>query len=70
MTRFDAYGADDAATVEHVYGRRHPKRSAGRKFLLPVVLACRKCSNERGAPPAESRGECPVIHAERKRQGR
>jgi 5-methylcytosine-specific restriction endonuclease McrA len=70
MTRFEEHYSDDAATVEHVYHRRHPKRRDGGKFLPSVVLACRKCNNERGALPAESRGERPVIYAERKRQGR
>src|SRR5947209_3648046 len=55
VTRFDAYDADDAATVEHVYHRRHPKRKGVRRFLPSVVLACKRCNNERGAPPAEAR---------------
>jgi 5-methylcytosine-specific restriction endonuclease McrA len=66
VTRFDAYADEDAATVEHIYHRRHPKRKGGRRFLPSVVLACRKCNNERGAPPAEARNECPLIDAERK----
>jgi hypothetical protein len=65
VTKFDEHDAD-AATVEHVYHRRHPKRKGGRRFLPSVVLACRKCNNERGAPEATAFEVCPVIEAERR----
>ena len=67
VTRFDAHNEEDAATVEHLYSRRHPKRGRADKHLPSVVLACKKCNNERGAPPAEAREVCPVILAERGR---
>jgi 5-methylcytosine-specific restriction endonuclease McrA len=66
MTRFDAHDEPDAATVEHLYHRKHPKRGRADKHLPSTVLACRKCNNERGAPPTEARDECPLIDAERK----
>jgi hypothetical protein len=61
VTKFEEHYADDAATVEHVYHRRHPKRKGVRRFLPSVVLACKRCNNERGAPPAEARDLCPLI---------
>jgi 5-methylcytosine-specific restriction endonuclease McrA len=61
VTRFDAYADEDAATVERIYHRRHPKRKGGRRFLPAVVLACRKCNNERGAPGAKAFEVCPAI---------
>src|SRR5437868_8874207 len=67
ITKFDEYYSDDAATVEHIYHRRHPKRHNGRRHLPSIVLACRRCNNERGAPEAVAHSECPVIFAERKR---
>jgi len=60
VTRFDAYDEPDAATVEHLYLRRHPKRGSTKKHLPSVVLACRRCNNERGVPHVEARGECPM----------
>jgi 5-methylcytosine-specific restriction endonuclease McrA len=57
---------DKSATVEHLYSRRHPKRGLPDKHLPTVVLACRKCNNERGAPEATACDLCPVIEAERR----
>jgi hypothetical protein len=68
VTRFDAYHEPDAATVEHIYHRAHPKRRSTRRHLPATVLACRKCNSERGAPEARAFDECPVIVAERRRQ--
>ncbi len=67
VTRFDAYDEPDAATVEHLYSRRHPKRGRADKHLPSVVLACKRCNNERGAPGAEAREVCPVVSAEGRR---
>lgn len=67
-TRFDAYDEPDAATVEHLYSRRHPKRGKTDKHLPSTVLACRKCNSGRGAPEARVFDACPVIEAERKRR--
>lgn len=58
---------DSSATVEHLYSRKHPKRSSKYKHLPSVVLACRKCNSRRGAPGARVFDECPVIAAERGR---
>lgn len=67
VTRFDAYREPDAATVEHIYHRHHPKRQSTKRHLPATVLACRKCNSERGAPEAVAREVCPVIAAERGR---
>lgn len=66
-TRFDAYDEPDAATVEHIYHRLHPKRGRTDKHLPSVVLACKRCNNERGAPEARVFDVCPVILAESRR---
>jgi hypothetical protein len=68
VTRFDEHYTDDAATVEHVYHRAHPKRRSPKRHLPATVLACRKCNSERGAPEAREFSECPVILAERRRE--
>jgi hypothetical protein len=45
-TRFDApEGADDLATLEHVYARTHPKRQSPRRHLPAAVLACYRCNH-------------------------
>jgi len=67
VTRFEEHYSDDAATVEHVYHRRYPKRHDPRRHLPGTVLACKRCNNDRGAPEAVAHSECPVIFAERKR---
>jgi 5-methylcytosine-specific restriction endonuclease McrA len=68
MTRFEEHYTDDAATVEHIYHRRHPRRRDASRHLPSVVLACRRCNNERGAPEAQAFDVCPVIAAEGKRR--
>jgi 5-methylcytosine-specific restriction endonuclease McrA len=66
VTRFDAYREEDAATVEHIYSRRHPKRGSVKKHLPSHVLACRRCNSSRGAPEAREFDECPLTEAERR----
>jgi hypothetical protein len=67
VTRFDAYHESDAATLEHIYHRRHPKRRSTKRHLPSYVLACRKCNSERGAPEAREFEVCPAVAAERRR---
>lgn len=68
LTRFDAHDEPDAATLEHIYHRNHPKRRSTKRHLPGCVLACRKCNAERGAPEARVFEACPVILAERGRK--
>jgi len=42
-------------------------KECARLYLPSVVLACRRCNNERGAPEAKAFDVCPVIGAERRR---
>jgi len=63
------YNFHDCQNVEHIYHCRHPKRHNGRKFLPGVVLACRRCNNERGAPGAKVFDVCPAVTAEKGMKG-
>jgi hypothetical protein len=51
----------DCQNVEHLYDMQHPKRRDERRHSPSVVLACRKCNNERGAPGAKAFEVCPAI---------
>jgi hypothetical protein len=67
LTVFEAFNSDDAATLEHIYHRNHPRRRDARRHLPGTVLACRRCNSERGSPEVTTGEECPVIVAERRR---
>ena len=61
-TRLDAeMNADDAATVDHVYSRLHPRRQSPVRHLPPSVLACYRCNQERGAKRPTAGETCPVL---------
>jgi len=56
VTRIEGRHEDDSATLDHLHRR---SQRAGRS-LPAVVLACRRCNNHRGEPPAVNT-VCPVV---------
>jgi len=61
LTVFETFGREDSATLDHLFSRRHPRRSDPRKHLPPTVLACYGCNQERGAKEPTTAGACPVL---------
>lgn len=61
VTVFEAHNTPEAATVEHVYPRTHPRRRDTRRHLPSKVLACYGCNQARGAPTANTSDVCPVV---------
>jgi hypothetical protein len=54
-TRIEGRHEPDAATLDHLHRK---SQRAGRTLPL-VVLACRRCNNDRGEPPSV-RATCPL----------
>lgn len=55
-TRIDGVHEDDAATLDHL----HRRGQRATRYLPTVVLACRRCNNDRGQPPTVNT-TCPIV---------
>lgn len=55
-TRIDGVHEPEAATLDHL----HRKGQRAGRSLPPVVLACRRCNNDRGEPPRVNTA-CPAV---------
>ena len=67
VTIYATSGTPNAATLEHVYPRGHPRRADPARHLPSTVLACYRCNQERGAPAPTTGQTCPVIRVAERR---